>query len=57
MKQIRKPTKREVTRLANRAEALAQSADLDQRERREWAQIAERAQVLEVLMPSEEATR
>ena len=49
-KQVKLPTKREVTRLSNRAEALAQDDRVDHRERSWWAKIAEAAQVLEVLM-------
>ena len=47
---VKLPTQKEVTRLSNRAESLAQDARIDRYKRREWAQIAERLQVLEVLM-------
>ena len=49
-KAIKQPTHAEVKRLAKRAEEWATCGDLDFRERRSWATIAEAAQTLEVLM-------
>ena len=47
---VKLPTQKEVAKLSDRAEALAQDERLTRRERREWAEIAEKSQNLEVLM-------